>query len=171
MQKKPYYLLGISFVILAITSFVKIYMNLLNDSKNGEIVLELFGFPTALTIFSLVNLIIIFITACGTSIFLHVVNLNVKLKSSLIKTKIYLVYFWGYAFINLLQILYTMVTKKIINIFQLNLISLLLFIVVSIYIYKIEYDVKGKKVALGVTSTIFILNSFVPLLSVFQHIL
>lgn len=171
MKNKYRLLVSTSLLFLTITTFSKIYLNLIFDPVNGKVILKILNLPTALIVLTLVNLFVIFITACGSNIFLNLLNNKVKLKNNKTKTHIYLVYFVGYTSVNCISLTYTLISRRVINLFQLNIISLVFFIVLSIFIFQIENNIRGKKTALMATSIIFILNAIVPILSVLQRII
>lgn len=174
-QKRESILIVISLFVLLISIVAKIHFNLKYNPIEGEILTDILDMPnsTIIIILTIINLFVVFISSFGTNILLNVVNswghTNHIQKGENLKFKIYLLYFTGYTILNGILIIYSISYKHVMNTLQLNILSILLFFIFSITIYKFIYEPKIRIKSLITVSSIFIINGMIPMLYLFQE--
>jgi len=151
----------LSTLFLIIIIFFKTKFNLDIDSKESEIILENINYNTAIVLFLLTNLFIVFISAFGTSLFLFIfANVDKKnIRDPQIKSHIYLYYIVGHSILNICVLIYSLTINDIANNLFVNVLNLLFFIILTYLLYIETKKILSAKLLFTYLSLIFILNS------------
>lgn len=162
-----------SSIILVISTVLKVKLNLHFDPVNREIILDVLSMPLALTILSLVNIFVVFISAFGTNLFLNIIS-NVRgssnIQNSNLKTNIYLIYIIGHSLLNLTFVLYTVMSENSVQQMYLNLTSLFFYFILSIFIYFVAKKLfKQRELIISVVA-VFFLNGFMSIIFILNNV-
>lgn len=163
----------ISLITLIFSIVIKLYSNLYFEPDSTSLVINSFGISRIqlLIFLTLINILMIFISAFGTNIFLNLsdyINKKSSLHNINRKVKIYLLYFIGYAIFNFLITLYVAINHIVIPTFYINTISIIFFGILSFIIYLMERAFTSKRRNLINVSLIFLLNGAISIVYILR---
>lgn len=159
-----------SFITLLISVIIKIKLNF---HYEDEIIMELTEFLSAnswLMIFVIVNIIIVFVSALGTGIFINIIgNINSGTYKDM-KKDIYTLHFCVYTLINLLLTLGSVFTQRALNLIEVNALNIMFFGFLSFVLFLLVRNWLNRNKSLRIVLYIFILNSAFPIWYIINEI-
>lgn len=156
---------------LLISTFVRVYLTLFYSPVNSEILQKYYTFFFLNIIFSLVTLVIVFISILGTYITLVLYNRIVsheEIYYPKAKMLIYKIYMIGFSIYNIFYSIYLLIENKIWEGAQLNILSIIFFFLLSLVFYKYSNFFNYASDRLFFSILIFFINSFLAIFSLIK---
>lgn len=164
------FLLFLSLLALVVSDFVKIKVNFLFQNDKSKVLLEVFDLNVWLFIFLFFTLIIVFISAMSTSVYIKILSNIDKSVLNHIKTNVYLIYILSFVFVNSSLSLYMLLVERELKLVEINVINIFSYGVLSVGIYLLIYKVIPIKRAITISFTIFLLNSIIAFIYIINYI-